>query len=76
VAQETVTTPAGTFETFKIERHQSEYNTIVQSRITEVDSVIWYAPKINRWVRRTFVTRFDKRLRSSTSEELAEFHRK
>jgi hypothetical protein len=76
VAQETVTTPAGTFETFKIERHQSEYNTIAQSRITEVDSVIWYAPKINRWVRRTFVTRFDKRLRSSTSEELAEYHRK
>jgi hypothetical protein len=76
VAQETVTTPAGTFETFKIERHQSEYNTIAQTRITEVDSVTWYAPKINRWVRRTFVTRFDKRLRSSTSEELAEFRRK
>jgi hypothetical protein len=76
VAQETVTTPAGTFDTFKIERHQSGYNTIGQSRITETDIVTWYAPKINRWVRRTFVTRFDKRVRSSTSEELAEFRRK
>jgi hypothetical protein len=31
---------------------------------------MWNAPRINRWVRRTFVTRVEKRLRSNTSEKL------
>lgn len=76
LAQETVTTPAGTFETFKIERHVMQYNTVDQTKGSETDIVTWYAPKINRWVRRTFVTRIEKRVRSSTSEELADFSRK
>jgi hypothetical protein len=74
--QETITTPAGTFETFKIELHLKSYNPVDQTKVYETDLVTWYAPEINRWVRRTFVNRFDKRLRSSTSEELADLYRK
>lgn len=76
VAQETLTTRAGTFETFKIEQHVRQHNTVDETKASETDIVTWYAPKVNRWVRRTFVTRIEKRLRSSTSEELADFSRK
>ena len=76
VAQETVTTPAGTFETFKIERHVLQHNTVDPTKESETDVITWFAPSINRWVRRTFLTRFEKRVRSNTSEELVDFSRK
>lgn len=76
VAQETVTTPAGTFDTFKIVRHVLQHNTVDPTKASDTEVVMWYAPRINRWVRRTFVTRVEKRLRSSTSEELVDFSRK
>jgi hypothetical protein len=76
VAQETVTTPAGTFETFKIERKVTQYNAADAAKESRTDIVIWYAPTINRWVRRTFATRIEKRVRSSGSEELTDFNRK
>jgi hypothetical protein len=75
VAQETITTPAGTFETFKIERTGREFRTADPSKFFESRMVVWYAPAINHWVRRTYVSKFEKRLRSSTSEELADFSR-
>jgi hypothetical protein len=74
--QETVTTGAGTFETFKIELHLKSYNPVDQTKVSESDLLIWYAPEINRWVRRTFALRAEKRLRSSTSEELADLYRR
>src|SRR5262249_12705162 len=70
VAQETVTTSAGTFDTFKIERSGKEFKTTDPSTIFESQMVFWYAPKINHWVRRTFVSKFEKRTRTSGSEEL------
>jgi hypothetical protein len=76
VAQETVTTPAGSFDTFKIERHVAMHQTVDQTRASDLTVVTWYAPKINRWVRRTFAVRSEGRLRSSTSEELVDFSRK
>jgi hypothetical protein len=76
VAQETLTTPAGTYETFKIERHVTQHNAADETKGSESDVVTWYAPKVNRWVRRTFVTRIEKRVRSNMSEELADFSRK
>jgi hypothetical protein len=71
-----VTTPAGTFETFKIERHVRQHNTVDETKGSETDVVTWYARRVNRWVRRTFVTRIEKRVRSSMSEEFADFSRK
>jgi hypothetical protein len=76
VAQESITTVAGTFETFKIERQVRQFNTADPSRLTETQVVIWYAPQINNVVRRTTVTKFEKRTRSSTSEELTDYTRK
>jgi hypothetical protein len=75
VAQETITTPAGTFETFKIERTGREFKTTDPSKFSETHIVVWYAPKINHWVRRTYSTKYEKRIRSSTSEELSDFSR-
>jgi hypothetical protein len=75
VAQETITTPAGTFDTFKIERNGREFKTTDPSKFNETQMVVWYAPKINHWVRRTFSVKYEKRTRSSTSEQLTDFSR-
>jgi hypothetical protein len=75
VAQEPVTTTAGTFDTFKIERQVKQFNTADPSKLTEVQVVIWYAPQINHFVRRTTLVKFEKRTRSNKSEELADFSR-
>ena len=68
--------PAGTYETFKIETRIRELNTANPSRSTEFENVGWYAPLINFWVRRTFVTKIQKRTTESYSDELVDFGRK
>jgi hypothetical protein len=75
-AQEMITTSAGTFETFKIERRMREVSSADPSKSSEDQITGWYAPQINHWVRRLFVTRIQKRLTSSLSEELISFGRK
>jgi hypothetical protein len=75
VAQETITTSAGTFDTFKIERQTRELNTADPSKSYEGQFVTWFAPQINHWVRRTFLTKYEKRTRTNTSEELTDFSR-
>jgi hypothetical protein len=75
-AQESVTTEAGTFDTFRIEHHLVEYMTTDPSKGSEDEIVIWYAPRINHWVKRTAIIRIEKRIRSSTSLELVDFSRK
>jgi hypothetical protein len=76
VAEEDVTTPAGTFNTFKIEQQVRQFSTADPSKLTESQIVLWYAPQINHFVRRTTVVKFEERTRSITSEELADFTRK
>jgi hypothetical protein len=75
VAKETSTTSAGTFDTFKIGGQAREFNTADPSRISETEVETWFAPQINRWVRRTILIKIDKRVRTNTSEELADFSR-
>jgi hypothetical protein len=75
VAQEDVTTLAGTFNTFKIERYVRQFNTADPSKLTESQIVLWYAPRINHFVRRTTLVKFEERTRSIMSEELADFTR-
>jgi hypothetical protein len=74
--RETVTTPAGTFATFKIERQARAFNIAAPSFFSEYQVVLWYAPEVNHWVRRTTLTKVDKRTRDNTSEELTAFGRK
>jgi hypothetical protein len=76
VAQEPMTTAAGTYDTFKIERQFKEFNAADPSRLTEVQFVLWFAPQINHWVRRTTLTKVQKRTISNTSDELIELGRK
>jgi len=75
-AQESVTTPAGTFDTFKIETKSREIVANNPSKSTDYEYVSWYAPQVNYWVRQTFLTRVQKRTTKSTSEELVAYGRK
>jgi len=76
VAQETVTTPAGTFETFKIDRQIKNFNVKDPSRYSDVEMLMWFAPQINHWIRRTFIVKQEKRTVSSTTDELIEIVKK
>jgi hypothetical protein len=76
VGPETVTTKAGTFETFKIETSFSRKSVNDPTRKGEVTSVTWYAPAINHWVKRTLVSRADKHLLINNTVELTEYGRK
>jgi hypothetical protein len=74
--QEMTTTQAGTFDTYRIERQVREVNAADPSRSIEHQFVLWFAPQINHWVRRTTLTKVEKRTRASTMDELVAFGRK
>jgi len=76
VAQETVTTPAGTFETFKIDRQLKEYSIADPSRYRDMQVIMWFSPQINHWVRRTSVVKQEKRTIANTSDELVQIIKK
>jgi hypothetical protein len=76
VGQETVTTKAGTFDTFKIETLLSRKNVKDPTRKGEVTAVTWYAPAIDHWVKRTIVNRVDSHLLVNNTIELIEYGRK
>jgi uncharacterized protein DUF3108 len=75
VGEEAVTTPAGTFDTFKIETRVQSLNTSDPSQLFLFENVIWYAPQVNHWVRRKLVTKVRNRTQSSESDELTDFSR-
>jgi hypothetical protein len=74
--KETITTPAGTFDTFRIETQATTHMTEDPTKGSDSEVVAWYAPQINHWVKRTVVVRIEKRVRSNYSEELVDFGRK
>jgi hypothetical protein len=76
VGQQQVTTPAGTFDTFQVDMTVRSINTRDQTRSETWTFVLWYAPAVNRWVRRKAEWRSEGRLRDSFSEELTEYSRK
>jgi hypothetical protein len=76
VGREPVTTPAGTFDTFKIEHKSNLISPSDASKIWENEVVVWYAPRINHWARQTILVVFEKRTRLNASEELTDFTRK
>jgi hypothetical protein len=76
VGREQVTTPAGTFDTFRVDMTVRTINTKDQTRSQTWTFVVWHAPAVNRWVKRTMEGRFEGRLRDSVSEELTEYLRK
>jgi hypothetical protein len=76
VAQETITTPAGTFEAFKIETRRHEISAANPGKTWDYEYVKWYSPQVAHWVRWSSVERAQNRLISSKSEELIGFGRK
>lgn len=73
--QETVTTKAGTFETFRIETTVSSNELKDPTRPTQVTRQSWYAPAIAHWVRLCTVVRIEGRLQSNQTSEIVEFGR-
>jgi hypothetical protein len=76
VGEESLTTKAGTFETFKIETSYSVRGVNDPTRKAEITAQTWYAPAIDHWVKRTFISRADKHLRVNNTLELVEYGRK
>jgi hypothetical protein len=76
VGEEKITTSAGTFDTFKIETRMRHVNSNDQTKASTVNATLWYAPTVNRWVRKTTKTQVEGRLRDSHTEELTDFSRK
>ena len=76
VGEESVTTKAGTFETFKIETTFTGTNVNNPMMKNEVTETTWYAPAIDHWVKRTFVSRANKHLQINNVFELTEYGRK
>jgi hypothetical protein len=76
VSEEKVTTSAGTFDAFKIETTMRQVNSNDQTKAAMVTAALWYAPSINRWVRKTYSVKIEGRLRDSHTEELVDYSRK
>lgn len=76
VGEEKLTTSAGTFDTFKIETTMRQVNSNDQTKAATVTQTLWYAPTINRWVRKTYKVQMEGRLRDSQTEELTDYSRK
>ncbi len=74
-AVENVTIPAGTFATCKIETSFSDRPAADPRKQLQSAIVSWYAPAINHWVKRTFTSRLDGKVTTSTSMELLEYNR-
>ena len=76
VGQETITTKAGTFETFKIETIVNRRPTNDPTRKMEIIQQTWYAPAIDHWVKRTQIGRGNGNLIFNNTVELVEYGRK
>jgi hypothetical protein len=76
VAQESITTRAGTFDTFKIEISFTWQSSKDPTKKAQDVWQTWYAPAIDHWVKQTSVMRSDGRVRTKTSSELIEYGRR
>jgi hypothetical protein len=75
-AQEKITTPAGTFDTFRIETSTRQVNAIDETKAAMFNTTLWYAPTVNRWVRKTYKVWIEGRVREANTEELTDYSRK
>jgi hypothetical protein len=76
VAQESVTTRAGTFDTFKIETSFDLQNAKDPTKKFRSVWQTWYAPAIDHWVKRSSVSRSDGQVRGKDTTELVEYGRR
>jgi len=76
VAQESVTTGAGTFDTFKIETSVNIRNVNDPTRTDSSTTTMWYAPSIDHWVKQTLESKSNGHVALSTSVELVDYGRR
>ncbi|MGY3448937.1 TapB family protein [Bradyrhizobium sp. USDA 4353] len=76
VGQESVTTKAGTFESYKIETTLQGVNAKDPSRKMQLTQTMWYAPAVDHWIKRTSETRIDGHVQGKTTMELVEYGRR
>ena len=76
LAQESITTRAGTFDTYKIEVSVDFQNIKDPTKKFQEVSQTWYAPAIDHWVKQTSIMRSDGRVRTRSSSELVEYGRR
>jgi hypothetical protein len=74
--EEEVTTQAGTFATFKIVTEMQQTNTADQSRRSMSTITTWYAPTVNRWVKRSVITKAGGRVTDLSTLELVDYSRR
>jgi hypothetical protein len=75
-AQESVTIPAGTFDTLKIETSYQVQNTNNVTDKAQVVMQTWYAPAIDHWVKRSLTTRYHGRVTANNTVELVDYGRR
>jgi hypothetical protein len=74
VGQETTTVASQQYDTFKIETQV--HQVLPQNgRSQDISIATWYAPAINRWVKRTWTIRSDGHVKDQHTHELVEFSR-
>src|SRR5262249_2421917 len=73
--KETVTTKAGTFDTFVIETQFKSRNNKDPSRFSEVSMKTWFSPELDHWVKRSWAVREGGHLVRSDTVELTDFGR-
>lgn len=76
VAQESVTTSAGTFDTFKIETSIEVQSIKDPTKKIRIVQQTWYAPSIDHWVKRSSVSRSATRVIDKNTIELVEYGRR
>ena len=76
IGEEEVTTQAGTFSTFKIVIEVQQANTADQSRRSTSTITMWYAPAVNRWVKRSALTRIGGHTTDQSTLELVDYSKK
>jgi len=74
--QESVTTKAGTFQTYTIETTQAVRSTKDPTANTQVSIRTWFSPAVNHWVRLTIVRRERGLTVRNETVELIEYGRK
>ena len=75
-AKETITTRAGSFEAFKIETSIETRNSNDPTKKYLSEQQTWFAPAINHWVKRTYVSRSEGKVRDRSAVELVEYGRR
>jgi hypothetical protein len=74
VSTEPLSTKAGQFDTYRLEITTAVHGSSNQPlSVSETKTVMWFAPKIDHWVRTEFEHRTDGHLLSKSSSELIEY---